>query len=109
MGVVPIVSPSYVNNRALVVSIDYNLSEKDQIRGRYIYNKQVTIDNLAELPQFFTPFVVPQTLVTLAEYHTFSPNIGNELRVGYTRTGNSYVVPSFKFPGTGCISEPDHR
>jgi|CZKK01.1.fsa_nt_gi hypothetical protein len=94
VGVIPIVSPAYVNNRALVTSMDYDVSDKDQIRGRYIYNKEVTIDTGAELPQFFTPLVVPQHLVTLAEYHTFSPTIGNEFRVGYTRTGYNYVVPT---------------
>ncbi len=38
-GVLPIVAPNYSNTRALVATMDYNLSDKDQIRGRYFYNK----------------------------------------------------------------------
>lgn len=99
VGVIPIVSPSYSNELALVTSMDFDMSSKDQIRGRYIYNKVKTIDSSAELPVFFTSLQYPYHLVTLAEYHTFSPDIGNEFRVGFNRTANSYTVPSFKFPG----------
>jgi hypothetical protein len=99
LGVVPIVAPAYTNNKALVTSMDFDMSSKDQIRGRYIYNKSATIDTAAELPVFYTTLAEPYHLVTLAEYHTFSPNIGNEFRVGFNRTGYNYTVPSFKFPG----------
>jgi hypothetical protein len=37
--------------------------------------------------------VFPFHLVTLAEYHTFSPNIGNEFRVGFNRTALNLTVP----------------
>ncbi len=99
VGVIPVVAPFYSNTRALVTSMDYNMSEKDQIRGRYIYNRVVTIDNGAELPAFFTNLTVPYHLVTLGEYHTFSPTVANEFRVGFNRTGNDYTVPGFKFQG----------
>jgi Carboxypeptidase regulatory-like domain len=103
VGVVPIVAPNYTNTRALVTSMDYDLSAKDQIRGRYIYNRLVEIDTGAELPQFFTSLTVPFHLVTLAEYHTFSPSIANEIRVGFNRTANDFTVPTTgslaKFPG----------
>lgn len=99
IGVVPIVAPDFQNNRALVTSMDYDLSGKDQIRGRYIYNKQVALDTGAELPVFYTSLAIPYHLVTLAEYHAFAPNLGNEFRVGFNRTANDYTVPSVKFPG----------
>ena len=101
-GVVPIVAPAFQNNRALVTSMDYDMSDKDQIRGRYIYNKIATLDTGAELPAFYTPFVQPYHLVTLAEYHTFSPNVGNEFRVGFNRTAQDFTVPGGAlgtFPG----------
>ena len=94
VGVLPIVAPNYQNTTALVTSMDFDLSSKDQIRGRYIYNKLLTIDTGAELPQFFTSLRIPYHLVTLAEYHTFSPTIGNEFRVGFNRTANDYTVPT---------------
>ena len=93
VGILPIVAPAYLNNRALVTSMDYDMTAKDQIRGRYIYNKTVTIDTGATLPIFYTPNVEPFHLVTLAEYHTFSPSIGNEFRVGFNRTALDLTVP----------------
>jgi Carboxypeptidase regulatory-like domain len=93
VGVVPIAAPNFINETALVTSGDWNISDKDQLRARYIYNRQKFIDNAAELPIFYTNLIVPFHLVTLGEYHTFSPNIVNEFRVGYTRTSNSYGVP----------------
>src|SRR5579862_1890172 len=92
-GVLPLIAPNYNNTRALVTSMDYNLSDKDQIRGRYIYNKDVTLDNAAQLGTFYTPFVEPYHLVSLSEYHTFSAALGNEFRVGFTRTAQDYTVP----------------
>ena len=95
----PIVAPNYTNYRALTTSMDYNISDRDQLRGRYIYNKLATIDTAAQLPAFYTPFVQPFHLVNLSEYHTFSPSITNELRVGFNRTGNNFLDPNLKFPG----------
>lgn len=92
-GVLPLIAPNYNNTRALVTSMDYNLSGKDQIRGRYIYNKDVTLDNAAQLGTFYTPFLEPYHLVSLSEYHTFSAALGNEFRVGFTRTAQNYTVP----------------
>jgi len=37
--------------------------------------------------------------VTLAEFHTFNPNVTNELRVGYNRFSQYYTVGNTKFPG----------
>ncbi|MFZ0535833.1 MAG: carboxypeptidase regulatory-like domain-containing protein [Candidatus Sulfotelmatobacter sp.] len=93
IGILPIIAPNYSNTKALVTSMDYDLSAKDQIRGRYIYNKLGTIDTGAELQAFFTTLAIPYHLVTLAEYHTFTPNIANEFRVGFNRTANDYTVP----------------
>src|SRR5579864_8425174 len=75
-GILPIVAPNYNNTRALVTSMDYNISDKDQIRGRYIYDKSVTLDTGAQLGLFYTPFLQPYHLVSLSEYHTFSAALG---------------------------------
>ncbi len=102
VGVIPIVAPNYNNTTTLVTSMDFDLSSRDQIRGRYIYNRLLEVDTGAELPQFFTTLTIPFHLVTLAEYHTFSASIGNEFRVGFNRTANDFTVPSgslANFPG----------
>jgi hypothetical protein len=97
IGILPVVSPNYSNTEALTTSMDYNLSDKDQIRGRYIYNKLSTVDTGAALPVFFTPLVIPYHLIDLAEYHTFSPSVSNEFRVGFHRTAQDYTVGNQTF------------
>jgi hypothetical protein len=92
-GILPILAPNYNNTRALITSMDYNVSDKDQIRGRYIYNKLVTLDTGAQLGAFYTPFLQPYHLVSLGEYHTFSSSVGNEFRLGFTRTAQNFVAP----------------
>jgi hypothetical protein len=103
VGVLTLSPALWQNNQRLVTSMDYNLSDSDQIRGRYIYNKQVAIDNAAELPQFFS--TVPQFahLFALTEYHTFSPRVQNEFRLGFNRNGNNFTVPSRTFANLGVF------
>jgi len=99
VGVIPIAGPNFQNAYYGVASTDYNFSDRDQLRGRFIYNRFSTIDNAATLPTFYT--TVPQTfyLATLAEYHTFSPTVMNELRLSYSRQNQNFPAGNFKFPG----------
>src|SRR5439155_9871721 len=53
----------------------------------------------AQLPIFYASRPTKSYLFTLAEYHTFSPNITNEFRFGYNRYNDTIPVPDFKFPG----------
>jgi hypothetical protein len=99
IGVVPIVAPSFINGKFLTTSGDWTISDKDQLHMRYIYNHFGQLDTAAELAAFYTPLIIPFHLVTVAEDHVFSPNVINEVRVGYTRTSNDFTVPGFKFPG----------
>jgi hypothetical protein len=99
IGIMPLASANYTNQYVGVASSDYNFSEKDQLRGRFIFNRLDQLDNLANLPQFWTTLPTRNYLATLAEYHTISPKILNELRFGFNRHYNNYVVPDFKFPG----------
>ena len=92
VGILPVSAPDFTNFKALTTSLDYNLSENDQIRGRYIYNQNAGLDIGAQLPAFFTPLVQPYHLVNLSEYHTFSPSIENEFRLGFTRTAFNITV-----------------
>ena len=62
----------------------------------------VTVDTGAQLGQFYTPFLQPYHLVPLSEYHTFTPSIGNEIRVGFTRTAQNFTVPG------GALSKFQH-
>jgi hypothetical protein len=99
LGVLPVVAPNFVNNYAYIGSVDYNISDKDKIRGRYIRNNYSSVDTAATLPVFFTPLVQPYYMASISEYHTFSSNVTNELRLGYLRTGYNYTVGSQTAPG----------
>lgn len=90
----------YANTYTTANSIDYNISDKDQIRGRWIYQHYTSLDTAANLPTFWTPLPVRNHLVTISEYHTFTPSLTNELRLGFNRNTQYYTVGNQTFPGT---------
>src|SRR5262249_33655287 len=85
LGTLPISAPNFTNGYNWLVSIDYNLSSKDQIRGRYIDNKTTgfsTNNNAAtNLPIFYAQRPVTAKVFSFSEFHTFKPNVTNELRL----------------------------
>ena len=99
MGISPIVAPNFTNYRNWVASSDYNISDHDQLRGRFIYNKSSGFDTNAQLPVFFSNTPAISDVFTLGEYHTFSPNVTNEFRIGFNRYYQQIPVGDFKFPG----------
>ncbi len=99
IGQVSIPTPNYSNSEAAVASIDYNLSEKDSLRGRFILNRSGSIDTNASLPVFFTTTPNNNYLVTFSEYHNFSATLINEFRFGYNRNSNQDPSGNFTFPG----------
>jgi hypothetical protein len=99
VGPVGFNAPFYQNNEAFVQTVDYNISDKDQLRGRYIYNRLVQIDINATLPAFFTSNTDTYHLASLAEYHNFTANIVNEFRLGYHRLNQPDSAGNFKYPG----------
>ncbi len=92
-------APAFQNNEAAVVAIDDNLSEKDNLRGRFILNRSGAIDTAASLPQFFLITPTNGYILTFSEYHTFSPTLTNEFRLGYNRLSTSLPSGNFSFPG----------
>jgi hypothetical protein len=99
IGILPSAAPNYINSYYSVVSVDANLSDKDQIRTRDIYNRKTQIDVQANLPQFYTVQPAIYHLATIAEYHNFSPSLTNEFRLGYNRYSLNTPAPPQKFPG----------
>ncbi|HEY1239339.1 MAG TPA: carboxypeptidase regulatory-like domain-containing protein [Bryobacteraceae bacterium] len=99
IGVLPISGSFFNNYYTAVTSLDYNLSDKDQIRGRFIWNRSDSLDNAANLPYFWTTLPQRYYLVSLADYHTFSPSVTNELRVAYNRFSQFFTITNDKFPG----------
>ncbi len=96
VSIVPAAWQSWTN---FVQSVDYNMSDKDQIRGRFIYNKENLLDNAAQLGTFFAPYSITYELINASEYHTFSPNLTNEFRVGFNRFDENIPSGNFNYPG----------
>jgi hypothetical protein len=104
-GLVPIVPAAWQSWTNFVQSVDYNMSEKDQIRGRFIYNKENLLDNSAQLGTFFAPYSITFELFNASEYHTFSPTVTNEFRVGFNRFDEN--IPSGNFSYAGLDAFPN--
>ena len=98
-GIIPLAAPNFTNSYYGVQSVDYNISDKDQLRGRYIYNRIDAINTVADLPAFYTTVPTRSDTLTIAEYHSFSPTLTNEFRLGYERFSQSQPAGNQTFPG----------
>ena len=105
VGALSTFGPNFTNAYFLTTSMDYNMSAKDQFRFRYIYNRIDAIDFTAQLPEFYLSTPARFHLVAINEYHTFTPSITNEFRLGYNRFQT--VLPAGNFPFTGLDQFPN--
>jgi hypothetical protein len=99
MGQISSALPNYQNTNTGLASVDYTISDKDQLRGRFIVDRLGQIDTTGYPSVFFTIIPNNNYLTTVSEYHNFSPNLTNELRLGFNRFFQIYTVPSQSFPG----------
>ncbi len=99
LGNIPTAAPSYTNNESAVASIDYTISDRDSLRGRFILNRSGSIDTLGFPSLFYTNAPSNAYLATMTEFHNFSPNVINEFRFGYNRSNSFVGVPKIPFPG----------
>ncbi|HEX4748672.1 MAG TPA: carboxypeptidase regulatory-like domain-containing protein [Bryobacteraceae bacterium] len=103
IGNISVVSPGYSNAYDAVVALDYNISDKDQVRGRWIYNNYSAIDTGATLPIFDVPSPNNNYLISISEFHSFNATLQNEFRSSFSRNFNQLGVPSFTFPGLAAF------
>jgi hypothetical protein len=97
IGNVPIIAPNYNNTTAWLISGDYNISDKDQIRVRYVKNRNSFIDTAPTLPAFYNVWSFPYHLGNIAEFHSFGPSLSNEFRVGYHRSAQFFTIGNQTF------------
>jgi hypothetical protein len=99
IGLLGITSPAYTNGESGVGAIDFNISDKDSLHGRFILNRSGFIDTAASLPVFYSTVPSNNYLVAITEYHTISPTLINEFRLGFNRYSNNYPVGNQTWPG----------
>ena len=103
IGDIAFQGPSFTNTLTTANSADFNPTAKDQVRFRYVYIKQSTFDTAATLPTFWLGVPYKVHFGSLAEYHTFSPRITNELRLGFNRQQSGTPVGPQAYPGLGMF------
>jgi Carboxypeptidase regulatory-like domain/TonB dependent receptor len=103
IGSVGFIGPSFSNTLSTANSFDYNISEKDQLRGRLAWVKFDPIDTAAQLPTFWSSTPQRFWVATLSEYHNFSSNVNNEFRFGFNRYSQVFPVGDQVFPGLGTF------
>jgi hypothetical protein len=93
-------APSNANSYRGLASLDFNLSSKDQLRGRYVQNRVTATDIGSQLPAFWTTRPTRTYLASISEIHTFSPTLMNEVRVAFNRYNDRRTAPEgLLFPG----------
>ncbi len=106
VGLISSSLPNFINQEYGVGSIDYNISDKDSLRGRFVLNRFGDEDYSGFPAVFFGVQPNNGYLATVSEYHTFSPTVTNEFRLGYNRYNQQYpVFGNQSFPGRGPVPE----
>jgi len=90
---------NYLNYFTVVNSMDWTISDKDQLRGRYAYERENGVDYAGQIPSFWTISPNRYHIFTLSEYHSFTTNLNNEIRLGFNRYYNNTPDGNFSFPG----------
>ena len=99
LGPFQIIAPNFVNAYRWLGSIDYNRSDRNQWRGRYIDNKSSIIDATANLPVFFLSRPIRRMSIAISEFHIFSPIVANEFRSAFNRYNDNVSADDFRYPG----------
>jgi outer membrane receptor protein involved in Fe transport len=77
--------PQTFRDRQTTTRIDYSLSPKDQISGRYLYSDQVNAVSAINFPGFITGQANRYQNALVAYTRVISPSMTNELRLPYNR------------------------
>ena len=95
--------PSYENTDQATISVDYTPTPKDSFRFRYSQLLTGSIDTEPQLPVFWGTAGPKYYFGAASWFHTFSPSVINELRIGYNRYSTSTPVAGPSFPGLAAF------
>jgi hypothetical protein len=84
-GTATVAYPNFQEIRLFSIRVDHNLSSRDQLSARYTDNYNPASPATLNWPGMGTSTFARQKNAALAETHTFSPTLTNELRLGYNR------------------------
>lgn len=101
IGILPIQFPNFQNTYNWVTSIDYNISDRDNLRFRYLENRTsgIDINTSPNLPAFSNNRTNRSRMFALSEFHNFSPALLNEVRLNYNYYSDDIPAGDFSFPG----------
>ncbi len=101
VGAYTVSGPIFSNDYHSTSSIDWTPSEKDQFRFRYLYERfaGLSTNTIPNLPVFFEATPDRYHLIAFSYFHTFTPSVTNEARLGYNRYSNLTPSGNFSFPG----------
>jgi len=99
VGNISFAAPNFQNNRNVVFNLDFTQSDKTEHHSRFIYNRQRTIDNAANFPEFFDLIPTDGRLFSYTLIHNFTPKLTNETRLAYRRYVQNIPVPGISYPG----------
>jgi hypothetical protein len=99
IGNVTFAAPNFLKQNNVVTNVDYNQSTKTTHRFRFNMTNLITVDITANLPVFFANIPSKQRLFSYSNFHTFTSNLSNEVRIAYRRSEANTPVPNIPYPG----------
>jgi hypothetical protein len=78
--------------------VDHTFSETDTLFGRYTISDTAQTDSAENWPMFPRPASSRGQFVTVAQNHTFTSSLLNQLRASYSRTFGRYDSPTITDP-----------
>lgn len=103
LGNAHLTPPTFTNTDQATFSVDFTPTEKNSFRFRYIYYTQGALDTVASLPAFYGTVPTREHLGAFSWFHTFTPNLSNEFRLGYNRLQTNTPVAGPAFPGLSAF------
>jgi hypothetical protein len=96
-GQIVVLVPDFLTLHQFHINIDYNMSDKDRMYGRYFDDRFRSPLTGVPGPEFTGSVVLDNNLFSFTEIHNFTSTLINEFRVGYRRQIFDFAVPT-EFP-----------
>jgi hypothetical protein len=101
VGLVNNVQRNWQNQMNGTGSLDFRISDKDQLTARYVHNEIDANWSGSALAAVQTPRWQRALLANVSHYHTFGNAVTNELRLGYNRIAAQQFFNEFSGPAIG--------